>query len=68
MNRAQELIEKVENASLEDMLFNVVKWNEELSQYEEGTAYFNCMRAAQQASLEYLRQSNSEVLKGYMES
>lgn len=68
MKRFQELKEKVANASLEDMLFNVSRWNEELSKYEEGNAYFNSLRAAQQASLEDFRKSNSEILKGYMES
>lgn len=68
MSKAQELIEKIENANLEEVLFRVPEWEEELAQYEEGNAYFDKKRAEQSESLRKFKESIEVSLRAWPEA
>lgn len=69
MTRAEELISKIENCTVEETISgDVDKWQDELAGLPEGDTYFNKKRDEQKKSLDELGRSLQEEMKSYPES
>lgn len=69
MTRAQELISKIENATIEEILDgSQERWSEELAEYEDGKKYFNTNREQQSKALEDHRENVRKSLECYPEA
>ncbi len=69
MTRGEQLIEKIENCTVEEALYGEVdKWQDELAELPEGEAYFNKRRDEQREALDELGSAIREEMKSYPES